>query len=376
MIISLGAISIFVIWLVFDKLRLFRLTLPIAIVLGGIAPVLASVLLFSVAQFHPAAANVMVLRRLIEIRPLISVPGQVTEILVAANEPVKKGDVLFRIDPAPFESEVKRQQAALAAAEQNVGQLAARVQQAAASVQKAQEQVLLAEAEFDRQSELFQRKVIAQAELDRFSITLSTAKEALKEAQAIEQAARLASQSMINGVDTTVAQVRELLRQAEANLSDATVLAPCDGFATNVQLLPGVVVSSAASVMTFVCDSDNSQDAMVLASFGEGSFRNIDVGDYAEVVFKMYPGEVFSGRVQHVIDVTHEGQMRVTGMLPDLKVAAPTVFAVVINLDQAETLRLPAGAQGGAAVFTSKMQFAGVFRMGMIRGQTWLNYVL
>jgi multidrug resistance efflux pump len=375
MIISLGAVSIFLIWLVFDKLRLIRLSLPIAIVLGGIGPALAAVLVFSVGQFHPAAINTMVLKRVIEIRPLISVPGQVTEITVAANEPVAKNDVLFRIDSEPFESEVKRQQAALAAAEQNVGQLAARMQQAAASAQKAQEQVLLAQAEFDRQLGLFERKIIAQAALDRFSITLSTAQAALKEAQAVEETARLASQSIINGVDTTVAQVREQLRQAEVNLSHATVLAPCDGFATNVQLLPGAVVSSATSVMTFVCDSGTNHDAAVLASFSEGAFRNIHVGDYAEVVFKMYPGEVFSGRVKHVIDVTNEGQLRVTGLLPDLKVSAPTVFAVVIDLDQAKSLRLPAGAQGGAAVFTGTMQFAGVFRMGMLRGQTWLNYI-
>lgn len=375
MLIALGLSFVFLVWLVFDKLRIVPLTLPIAIILGAVAPTFVAVLLFSMAQYHPAAKDVMVLRRIIEIRPLISVPGQVIEIAVEPNSPVKKDEVLFKIDPAPFESEVKRQQAALAASEQNVGQLAARVKQAAASVQKAQEQVAAAQADYDRQFELFKRKVTAEAALERYLTALNTAKEVLNEARAIEESARLAHQSTIGGVNTAVAQVREQLGQAEANLSDATVLAPCDGFATNVQLLPGAVVSSAAAVMSFVCDGADDKHGVVLASFAEGSYRNIQVGDYAEVVFKMYPGQVFSGRVQHTIDVTNEGQLRVTGQVPDLKVSAPTVFAVVISLDVAETLRLPAGAQGSAAIFTGTMQPAGVFRMATLRAQTWLNYV-
>lgn len=376
MLIALSLSFIFLIWLVFDKLRLVPLPLPVAIILGAIAPAFVAVLLFSMAQYHPAAKDVMVLRRVVEIRPLISVPGQVIDINVEPNKPVKKNTALFKIDPAPFESEVKRQQAALASAEQNVRQLAARVEQTAASVERMRGQLALAQTEYERQTKLFNRNVIAQAVLDRYLTTLKTAKESLREAQAVEDSARLSYQSTIGGVNTSVAQARELLRQAEVNLSDATVLAPCDGFATNIQLLPGAVVSSAAAVMTFVCDGAVNEHGVVLASFTEGSYRNVHVGDYAEVVFKMYPGQVFSGRVKHTIDVTNEGQLRVAGLVPDLKVSAPTVFAVVISLDGAATLRLPAGAQGSAAVLTGAMQPAGVLRMALLRAQTWLNYVV
>lgn len=376
MLIALALSFIFLIWLVFDKLRLVKLTLPIAIILGAVAPSFIAVLLFSMAQYHPAAKDVMVLRRILEIRSLISVPGQVTEISVEPNKPVKKNTVLFKIDPAPLESEVKRQQAALASAEQTVRQFAAKVKQAAASVQKVRGQVDLARAEYNRQAELFSRKVIAQAALDRYFATLETAKESLKEAQAFEESALLTYQSTIGGVNTSVAQVRELLRQAEANLSYATVLAPCDGFATNVQILPGAVVSSATAVMAFVCDGADDRYRIVLASFTEGAYRNIHVGDYTEVVFRMYPGQVFSGRVKHTIDVSNEGQLRVAGLVPDLKVSTPTAFAVIIDLDDAQTLRLPAGSQASAAIFTGKMQPAGIFRMALLRAQAWLNYVL
>jgi len=375
MLIAIGVSFVFLIWLIFDKLRLLRLSLPIALALGAVAPVGASVLLFGVAQYHPVSSNLMVMRRVIEVRPLVSSPGRVKVILVEPNKPIKKDDVLFEIDPEPYESEVRRLQAAVADAEQNVQQLAAAVKRAASSVLSAQSREMLAQSEYDRQFELFKRKVISEAAVEQFNTALETSKETLKEARIVEESARLAYNSTINGVNTTVAQVREQLRQAEASLSDATVVAPCDGFVTNMQLLPGAVVSSAGAVMNFVCDDNLNGHTIVLASLSEGSYRNVHVGDYAEVIFKMYPGRVFSARVQHTIDVTNEGQLRVSGLVPDLKVAGPTKFGILIRVDNAETIRLPAGAQGAAAILTGTMQFAGVFRMALMRGQSYLNYI-
>lgn len=375
MLIAIAVSFIFLIWLIFDRLRLLRLSLPIALALGAVAPVGASVLLFGVAQYHPVSSNLMVMRRVIEVRPLVSTPGRVVEIVVKPNERLKKDQTLFRIDREPYESEVRRLHAAVAGAEQNVQQLAAAVMRAASNVQSAQARQSLAQSEYDRQFELFRKKVISEATLERFNTALETSKETLKEAQIVEESARLAYNSTINGVNTTVAQVREQLRQAEVNLSDATVKAPCDGFVTNMQLLSGAVVSSAGAVMTFVCDDNVNGDTVVLASLPEGSYRNVNVGDYAEVIFKMYPGHVFSARVQHTIDVTNEGQLRISGLVPDLKVTGPTRFGILISVDNAETIRLPAGAQGSAAILTGRMQLAGVFRMALMRSQSYLNYI-
>ena len=79
--------------------------------------------------------------------------------------------------------------------------------------------------------------------------------------------------------------------------------------------------------------------------------------------------------VQHTIDVTNEGQLRISGLVPDLKVTGPTRFGILISVDNAETIRLPAGAQGSAAILTGRMQFAGVFRMALMRSQSYLNYI-
>ncbi|MCA9118061.1 MAG: hypothetical protein KDA79_23475 [Planctomycetaceae bacterium] len=98
---------------------------------------------------------------------------------------------------------------------------------------------------------------------------------------------------------------------------------------------------------------------------------------YAEVVLDGYPGRLFTGRVQNVIDISGAGQLTATGELPeDLGSAATARFAVRIRLDDGDTLRLPAGSHGLAAIFTQHVPVAGIPVMVLMRMQSWLNYVM
>ncbi len=150
---------------------------------------------------------------------------------------------------------------------------------------------------------------------------------------------------------------------------------PCDGYATNIQLVPGAVVSAAASVLPFVCDRDESNTGVVVASFMQGPFLRINPGDYAEVIFPMYPGAVFPGKVLTTIDIASEGQLSASGLFPGANAPGTARFAVRIRLDDAEKLRLPAGTQGNAAVYTGDVQIAGVIRMALMRLSSWSNYL-
>jgi multidrug resistance efflux pump len=152
-------------------------------------------------------------------------------------------------------------------------------------------------------------------------------------------------------------------------------MAPCDGYATNIQLVPGAVVSASASVMPFVCDRDDKNRGVVVASFMQGPYLRINPGDYAEVVFPMYPGQVFPGRVLTTIDLASEGQLSANGLFPSADAPGTARFAVRIKLDDAETLRLPAGSQGNAAVYTGQAQVAGILRMALMRITSWTNYL-
>jgi membrane fusion protein (multidrug efflux system) len=135
------------------------------------------------------------------------------------------------------------------------------------------------------------------------------------------------------------------------------------------------VVSAAASVMPFVCDRDENNLGVVVASFMQGPYLRIGTGDYAEVVFPMYPGQVFSGKVLTTIDLASEGQLSASGLYPGSNAPGTARFAVRIRLDDAEKLRLPAGTQGNAAVYTGDVQIAGVIRMALMRMTSWTNYL-
>jgi multidrug resistance efflux pump len=142
-----------------------------------------------------------------------------------------------------------------------------------------------------------------------------------------------------------------------------------------LQLVPGAIVSAAASVMPFVCDRDEHNAGVVVASFMQSPFLQIKPGDYAEVVFPMYPGSVFPGKVLTTIDVASEGQLNATGLFPGVGNPGNARFAVRIRLDDSDDIRLPAGTQGSAAVFTGNMQIAGVMRMALMRITSWTNYL-
>jgi multidrug resistance efflux pump len=364
-----------IIWLVFDKLRLIRLSLPLALLLAAVGPLFAFYVIVSMNNFHPSSADARVFQLIVQVVPHITAPGRVQEVIAQPNAPMKKGDVIFTIDPQQFQFEVKRLEAALAAAEQSVPQLKSSVDQAAAALEKANVQLDLAKAEFERQTELFEKKVIAQASLDRVERNLESAEQAVAGAQAAEDRARLAYQSNIGSENTAVAQARQQLALAKYNVEESVVRAPCDGYATNIQLVPGAVVSAAASVMPFVCDRDERNLGVVVATFMQGPYLRINPGDYAEVVFPMYPGQMFPGKVLTTIDIASEGQLSASGLFPDADAPGTARFAVRIKLDDAEKLRLPAGTQGNAAIYTGNVQVAGIIRMALMRVTSWTNYL-
>jgi len=153
------------------------------------------------------------------------VRGRVTDVPVKPNVPLKAGDVLFQIDPRPFQYVVDQKKALLAEADQNVGQLKASFEAATAAANRADAQYQLAKENYDRQMQLFQKQVIAQATLDTYSRNLETSRQTLVGAKADEERARLAYGVNIAGVNTTVARLRSELADAEFDLAQTTVRA-------------------------------------------------------------------------------------------------------------------------------------------------------
>ena len=222
--------------------KIFRIpvnkwTLPTA-ALGGI--ILITGILLIMNYNHPFTKSARIYFTTTPIMP--AVKGRVVDVPVETNTQLKSGDVLFRIDARPYQYAVDQKKALLAEAEQNVKQLKAAADQAASVVEKVRVQLRLAQDEYDRQAQLFEKKVIAQAALDVATRNIDGAKQALAEAQSAAEAARLAYKSEIGGVNTAVARLQAELSDAEYNLDQTVTRAPGPGYVTQMALRPGMYV--------------------------------------------------------------------------------------------------------------------------------------
>jgi len=302
-----------ILWLIFFKLKLlpWNRNSQIASAGIGIAAILALVL--SMNLFQPYSQDVRVYQSVVQIVPRVT--GRVIEVPVRANQPVKANDVLFRIDPAPFQFTVDRLRADLKL-----------------------KQIVLDDAKA-----LTSAQVAAKIKLDR------------------SQAA----------YDQTLA----LLGDAEIDLRETTVYAPTDGIVTNLGLRAGQIASQMASlpVMTFI-DTNIHQ---LIATLPQSALEFVHVGDTAEIAFDRLPGRIVSARVESFIPATGQGQLPPSGTLMEWTTQpVPGRFAVVLEIDDPSGLGLQAGASGVAAIYTERAQAIRIIRKVVIRMTAWLNYVI
>jgi multidrug resistance efflux pump len=341
--------------------------------LGGVIGI--SLLLLIMNYNHPFTTNARIYFAVTPVLP--AVKGRVIEVPVQANKPLKAGDELFRVDPKPYEYVVQQKKAALAEAEQNVKQLKASLDQAAAATQRAAAQFELAQQNYDRQAELFERKVIAQATLDTFARNLETARQSLAGARAEEERARLAYSSNIEGVNTTVARLTAELADAQYDLDQTVTRAPTAGFVTQLALRPGMYVVPAPlrPVMTFV--NTEVRDSELGAAFQQNALQRVKSGDEAEIAFDAVPGRVFKGKVRLVLDAIAAGQLQATGALVDVgtRTAGGRALAIIDITDDISGYQIPLGAAGQVAIYTEHWHHVSMIRKILLRMRSWQNYI-
>ena len=202
------------------------------------------IVLFLPMQWGAPAGDLLVLNYVVEIIPNVS--GEVTEVPANALDPLSKGDVIFQIDRRPFQAEVDRLQAALAAAKQEVPQLKAAYDSAAATLEQSVAQRDLAKLHYDRAISIQNDNpgAISQLQVDQASQSLAAAEAAVKAGEANKEQARLAWKQEIDGENTKVAELKAQLAAAQLNLEWTTVRAPTDGTVVNLFLRPGQRVSN------------------------------------------------------------------------------------------------------------------------------------
>ena len=256
--------------------------------------------------------SALVVRNSVAIVP--DVAGEVIDVPVQANQPLKAGDVLSKIDPTPYQSQLD----ALA----------------------------------------------AQLKFEELRLAQMTQLQSTDSGRAFDVQQRQAD------VDKLKAQVEG----AKWNLDKTVERAPSDGYVTNVGLLKGARVANLplSPVMAFI----STAETVVGVQTQQIYTRYIEPGQEVEVTFKFFPGQVFTGKVISLLEATATGQVLTSGtaVAPRQVTAAP--FVVRVKLDDAKlAASLPAGAAGDAAIYTQHIKPAHVIRKVILRQIAILNYV-
>jgi RND family efflux transporter MFP subunit len=273
---------------------------------------LLNLLLFIPMGWGAPQGDAVVVRNAVSIVP--SVAGEVTEVPVLANTPLKAGDVLFRIDPAPYDAQVRAIEAQLKLSDLRLSQM-----------------TQLYERDSGRAFDVQQR----QSEVD---------------------------------------QLRAQLEGAQWSLDKTIVRAPADGYVTNVALRKGARVANLplAPVMAFI----DTSDTLVGVEISQNDARYIAPGQPVELTFKLEPGVIRTGKVETVLQAIATGQAQTSGVAVMPKEIQSAPFVVRVKLDDPEfAKRLPAGSTGMAAIFTDAVKATHVIRKVLLRQVAILNYV-
>ncbi|WP_394208850.1 HlyD family secretion protein [Enterovibrio calviensis] len=352
------------------RIPLNKWTVPTA-VLGGVVLIGSLILLMNYNHPHTSlGGNVYVTTPIIP-----NVRGQVVEVPVQPNQPLKQGDVLFKIDPTRFNSRVIDGQAALTAAKQSALGLEASYQTAKANTLRAVAERDRTKLEFERYQKGAKKGAFTKSDVDNKRQFYLAAQALLAAAEAEESRQLIALESVIDGVNTQVAQAQASLEQAQFDLDSTVVRAPTDGLVTQVTLRPGMmaVPMPLRPVMTFV----NEEKERFVGAFRQNSLLRLKTGFEAEFIFRALPGKTFSGEVVEVIPAIGEGQVQAQGaLLGDAMFNKQGRALVVLQInDDMSEYNLPFGTNVEIAVYSDSFHHVSIMRKILIRMKSWQNYL-
>jgi len=399
-ILLLGIYSA-IVWFVFIKMKWLPWNTGTQVTVVIIPIVSLTALILTLNVVAPSSPDVRVVKYVINVVP--QVRGRVIEVPVEPNRLVHKGDILFRLDPTPYELTARSLEAQLAntVASSNelteqiagaVGKIAesrGSIQQAEAKIQQVQSQLDLARMRVAQNRELVKTGAgdkfsLERAETDvrELEAQLNTARSMLAQARATEVQARASERQLqqrsagkFDNEYAPVAAIRAQLENAKWELSQTTTVAPGNGTMVNVMLRPGFFVSGMPfnEVMTFV---DN--EYQIFALFNQNELHQVDKGNEAEITLDTYPGQVIKAHVDSIIWAQGQGQLDASGNLPKTTfVPPPGRFPVkLVVADRDKGVFLAAGARGSAALYTEHLTLVHIIRKVLMRVQSYFDYII
>jgi len=344
-----------IVWLIFFKFKLLPWNITSQVIVVTIPIIMLTVLILFMNICAPSSSDVRAQNYVIPIVPRVT--GQVTDVPIEPNRPIKKGDVLFKIDPVPFEAASKAAEATLQGAKDQLNNAT------------------------NKKASLTPRIDLAKKRVEQF--TALSAAGAGKRSDLEQAQSDLGNlQSEFLAADATESQAKAQIAKSENDLINAkfdlegtTYLAPANGRVANLALRPGVRATQFATmpVMSFI----EEDEPWLLAFFRQNELRYVEAGDEAEIYMMQYPGRIIKCVVDSILWATAQGQMPISGNLQNtLPVTAPEqrIAVRLVLAPKDRQLFLAAGARGGGAIYTEHGKMIHIVRKVFLRVSAKLDW--
>jgi HlyD family secretion protein len=220
------------------------------------------------------------LSALVTVQVGSQVSGRIALLKVDFNSPVKKGDLIAKIDPQMFDAAVE--------------QAKANYLEAKANLAKAKAQAVDAQRQLARSETLLNKQLISQAERD----TTETAK--------------LAADAQVEVSVGAVAQSRAALHQAEINLAYTSIISPIDGIVISRNVDVGQTVAASLQAPTLFTIAENLKKMQVDTNVAEADVGRLSSGMVATFTVDAYPNERFQGKIRQIRNAPQTVQNVVT----------------------------------------------------------------
>jgi len=344
-----------IVWFVFFKKKWLPWNITSQVIVVTIPIICLAIIILFMNIVAPSAGEVRAMNYVIPISPRVS--GEVTEVPIEPNRPIKKGDVLFKVDPVPFEAAAK-------AAEATLRGLGDQLKNTAAKKAALTPRIDLAKKRVEQFTALATTGAGRRADLEQAQSDLGNLESEFLAADATESQAK-----------AQIAKSEADLLSAKYDLEGTTHIAPANGRVANLALRPGVRATQFATrpVMSFI----EEDDPWVLGFFRQNELRYVEPGNEAEIFMEMYPGRIIKCKVDSILWATAQGQMPIGGDLMNTQAnAAPeqriAVRLLVDGLDK--DVFLAAGARGHGAIYTEHVKFLHIIRKVFVRVSAKLDW--
>jgi len=297
--------------------------------------------------------------------------GTIIAVSVRDNQPVRVGDLLFRIDPQRFDAAVKQAEANLSDAVQRVGASTAALEAAAAKVSDANGNLTNERAQTQRILMLARTDDASHAQADVARAKVVTAEAAVQAAEAsLEEARRRLGPTNQDNPQIKLALAQ--YQRAPIDRNDADLKAPIDGRVTNTVLAPGHYASAGHTIVTIV----DTEAGWIVANLPENTLGNIKIGDPVLITFNVEPGRIVDGRVGSMAPgVSQSVASALEGPLPYVAQRrqwlreVQRIPARIELLRQNEIPTFRVGSSANVVVVTDKAGFIAAL------GRAWLSLV-